>query len=783
MNRWSGKLATASDPYFQNPPGSPMSCPRLPQPLIPVPEMPSLDFPPKPPIPILDPIESNDTAPSTPQSIGTSTGLDIEEYFGLLDEDDDEDHYNNDPSRLERDLEINERVNCTIAEAEEAVLAREILSLSVTPTERKTVQFAMENNQTRVVEDYVTGDDKSEAEILTKIVYVWNTFRDFATASSVTGFEEFVLEPRMVRNSKKVVDNIETGGENIEETVGGGKNGKSVEIVPGGSSGVGSSTASTNDVLGAPVPHATQIPAMSTQTMVNILDVAPQKSEASLLDLPPSEAPSWSDWNNLLDPPVTTVETTPTPVPIVSSHDEPKPTRLVTSKLSPTQIREIKLTTSIKPEFKPRSKLSMPVTGLKDERADVENTWDMPMTPLVRIDMEKSDCPRREVENKDPFLAGLSASKKIEAISKVTKDAVIEESNRVTMSKETKAVPLKSDPIKAPPEVAPGPAESQVIHPSTVPGPSTFDAIGGSIPSPTNVSGIQSSAPIPPTQRPAIRPPVEPPVKPILVGSPATVLKTPTVTKPIVSPKPTKLASRPKSQNVLSPVVGGLVDPFLAGLQPISKKDPPARPKTPATSTASAEPNPKKLDSSSPGQKNSNYTPPDASVAGSSPPSPTSLSSSWTMVEKTKKEAPASGLASVPVRKTWFGADTRPIPPTSAPIPVVVQPSVTLVKPPCEHITTMTKPINPLQGRKLFTFELKVGSSIISTPIYELDNPRIIAEQFAREHDLESRLPDGKAVVEKIIGYFEAQFVERKAEREKRRAERRERTKIALSGE
>jgi hypothetical protein len=54
-----------------------------------------------------------------------------------------------------------------------------------------------------------------------------------------------------------------------------------------------------------------------------------------------------------------------------------------------------------------------------------------------------------------------------------------------------------------------------------------------------------------------------------------------------------------------------------------------------------------------------------------------------------------------------------------------------------------------------------------------LDDPRAVAERFAIQHDLENRLPGGKQVVEKIIGYFETQFAERKSDREKRRAERR----------
>jgi len=54
-----------------------------------------------------------------------------------------------------------------------------------------------------------------------------------------------------------------------------------------------------------------------------------------------------------------------------------------------------------------------------------------------------------------------------------------------------------------------------------------------------------------------------------------------------------------------------------------------------------------------------------------------------------------------------------------------------------------------------------------------MDDPRAVAAEFCKEHDLEGRLPDGKVTVEKIMRYFEKQFIERKMEREKRRAERR----------
>jgi hypothetical protein len=64
-----------------------------------------------------------------------------------------------------------------------------------------------------------------------------------------------------------------------------------------------------------------------------------------------------------------------------------------------------------------------------------------------------------------------------------------------------------------------------------------------------------------------------------------------------------------------------------------------------------------------------------------------------------------------------------------------------------------------------------------------LDNPRAVAESFAKEHNLESRLPGGRFTVDKIVGYFETQFADRKAEREKRRAERRERTKSVFTAD
>jgi hypothetical protein len=93
----------------------------------------------------------------------------------------------------------------------------------------------------------------------------------------------------------------------------------------------------------------------------------------------------------------------------------------------------------------------------------------------------------------------------------------------------------------------------------------------------------------------------------------------------------------------------------------------------------------------------------------------------------------------------------------------LIDPNTTKLKP-------EEKPVAP--PRKLFTFELKVGDTVVSTPVYESDNPTIVAREFAQKHDFESRLPGGKDTVEKIVVYFESQFAERKREREKRRAER-----------
>ena len=792
---------------------SPIASPQLSQP--PVSPAPPLD-PPHNSIPVPDSSESSpptdtDTAPSTPASISTSIALEIEEYLDLLEaEDEEEDRYNADPDRRKRDLEINERVNRAIAEAEEAALAREILSPRAEP--RKTVQFASEN-QIRVIEDDGVGNDVGNVEIMTGFVYIWNTFRDFATARYITGFEEFVLEPRIVREVRPSVADKKIGTEESEETVRGEKENEkdaTVEISPVDVPKVESSPSSTKDVatpvvipILQPASAPTPAPIPPPQTATNIPTPALAPKSDALSPTKPS-SPLIPSWDSVLTP-VTTTKSTTTPVLVETSHNI-QPTPHV-PKWSSAQIKEIQVTTSIKPEFKPRNSLSLaPVNVLKEvEPAAVESTWDMPTTPLIRIDMEKTETGRG-VEN-DPFLAGLSSSKKVEVKPEVNKKVVaIDDPKQVEMVEETKGPSPKYDPILVPVDkVVPVPSanvKSPVISPVSMPGPSTFAAMAGPIPSltkplitsPPQLSSIPRSGvliPVPPTPRPATKSPTKTLVKPILVATPVIPLK-PTPARPIVAPKPANLVSTPKAKPTWSPIAGGLIDPFLAGLEPTAKKEtPPARPNTPSASTDSTDSTPKKLNSpsTSTGQKLSI----DASLEAlseSAPPSPTSLSSSWTLIEKTKKEiatkdvsptAPPSTPAPLPVRRAWFNADTQPfLPPTPAP---GASPVIPATKPPSEPTTSTAKPVNPTQGRKLFTFELKVGSSIVSTPVHELDNPRLIAEQFVMEHDLETRLPGGKGTVEKIVRYFETQFAERKAEREKRRAERKERMKSALMGE
>ena len=334
INSWSGKLATASDPYFQNPPTSPMTSPQLSQP--PVSVAPLLDVPDVsisvPDSSASSPPTDTDTAPSTPDSISTALALEIEEYIDFLEAEDEEDRYTPDPGRRKRDLEINERVNVAIAAAEEAALAREILSPRVEP--RKTVQFAAEN-QTRIVEDYNGAEDYGNAEIIPTTVYIWNTFRDFATARSITGFEEFVLEPRIVRKSKPSVADKKIGTEKSEDTVRveekGDKRDKTVENALIDVPKVESTPSSTNDVaapvvIPTPAPASAPMPVVISppQTATNILTSAPEARSDVLSPAKPPSPPIQGGDCMLI--PVATTNSTPTPVPAETSHNiQPTP--------------------------------------------------------------------------------------------------------------------------------------------------------------------------------------------------------------------------------------------------------------------------------------------------------------------------------------------------------------------------------------------------------------------------------------------------------------------------
>ena len=314
-------------------------------------------------------------------------------------------------------------------------------------------------------------------------------------------------------------------------------------------------------VIPTPTPASAPTPAAipPPQTTTNIPTPSPAPKSDALSPTKPSSPPIQS-WDSVPTP-VATTKSTPTPLLIETSHNiEPTPH---VPKLSSAQIGEIKITTSIKPEFKPRNNLSLgPVNVLKDvEPADVKSTWDMPTTPLVRIDMERTETGRG-VEN-DPFLAGLNSSKKVEVKSEVNKKViVVDEPGRVEIVEEKKPSPPKYDPVMVPVDkiVAEPSAnvKSTVTSPPSMPGPFTFAAMAGPIPSltkpmitsPPQVSSIPRSGvpipvPVPPTPRPATKSPTKTPVKPILVATPVIPLK-PTPSKPTLLQNPPTWSAHPK---------------------------------------------------------------------------------------------------------------------------------------------------------------------------------------------------------------------------------------------
>ena len=869
-NSWSGKLATASDPYFQKPPGSPLATPQPTNPPPPVPEKPPLE-PPAPaetstPNDCTESVPPTDTAPNTPASITTSTAIEIEEYLDLLEaEEEEEDRYNPDPYRLQRDLEINERVNQSLAEAETAALAREIL---FNKPERKTVQFAPSPTPSPHEEEL--DGDLGEGEVMTKMVYVWNTFRDFATARSVTGFEEFVPEPRSLKEAKTATNTIpQSAARGVVELpqfiILHGKVKKLEDVAQGGiveqekrervaakadSEGtktemrekteevsVAAKVEAPKAVAQAPkvesqtkepvvvAPPPASIPTPAPTTAIKLVVTAPTPSPQPWPAVPPiklaeSHKPLVPSVAPIVQPPKVTPALPLTPKPVVEEQP-PKPAP------APQAVNYVPVPASqprLPPSTYPKLRKDLgPPNALKNrmETAKVANTWDMPNIPSVKVSMKRSGV---EDAGNDEFLEGLSASKKVEE-KPVVKKVVIEEPKPVEIDSANVTVKPPVTPV-APPSVAtevvptavltPAPAAARMklpelrlaaaaamASPPPTPGPHSFAAIATPLPKgptfsppPSGFSSAHRSGmpvPMPPTPRPAIKSPTKASIKPAAVP-----LKPILPLKPIVAPKPANLVSTPKPKATISPIVGGLVDPFLASLQPTTRREPstPVRPKTPSYSSDSADSTPKKDDSPPPtSQKGLKIeTPVNASWEESAPTSPTSLSSSWTLIEKTRKDigtkdvSPPTPPASMPTqaapRKPWFSSADAKILPLASPLTTTPTPVPTPVVAPT-HPTpdSSAKAVVPPNGRKLFTFELKVGQAIVSTPVHELDNPRAVAESFAKEHNLESRLPGGRFTVDKIIGYFETQFADRKAEREKRRAERRERTKSVFTAD
>lgn len=751
--------------------------------------------------------------PNTPASITTAIALEIEEYLDLLDEV-EEDRYSADPDRRKRDIEINERVNRSLAEAEEAALAREILSPK-SATERKTVQFAKSpmfvQSQLGISED---DEGEDEVEVDMRSVHVWNSFRDFVTVRSVTGFEDYVPEPRSLREEKRrLAGSLKSAKENTERDDKGSQ-------MP---TRQGATEIKIEGIIVTDAPKA-EAPVTRTEAVLSVppapivlpapprfAAITPPKPEDALalqesVPQPVQNAPQAPHQKQPIIPPpaVSSPATTPATIsalnssmsaPALEIEQSNKPSApIMTVRKSPCEIGQFKLATSIRPDVpRPRNKLS-PVNILRDvEPAAVESTWDMPITPLVEVDMDSKVDDRGGDAGNDAFLMGLMDSKKAEEKSEGKKCVIIEEPKKADIAEEPKlSIPSTvGNPITAAintpstvmfvPSFAPAADSASIksrprplIFASVAKPPTQKNTISFPPVSSTLRSGMPFPVPTPPIPRPAIKSP----------------------TKQTIMPNPAKYIISEKSVMKVDPVADELSNPFLIALKATAKKEvpqasSPIRPKTPAESTDSAESTPKKPDSPSTTAENSSH---DTSLTTSeslisAPPSPpTSLSSSWTFIEKAKKGVMTSGPGLPPVistqvtRRTWFGSDSQPTPttPTPTPTPTPVIPTTR----PATTNDALSKPNSSYQpNRKLFTFELKIGNSIVSIPVHELDDPRIVADRFAKDHNLEKRLPGGKATVEKIINYFEAQFTERKSEREKRRAERRQKVRNTSSAD
>jgi hypothetical protein len=720
--RWTGKLATASDPYFHSAPS------RAPTPSATTEQTESTEAAES----TKDETNSQTTeiAPGTPVSITATTAIDIEEYLELLDaEDEEENRYEGDPERLKRDWEINERVNRALEEDEEAVLARRIL------TERKV-------EKREEVEDL--GHDGREIGEMT-VYALWDSFRDFVTTRMATGFEEYVTMPRSMKpqaapqaavdEMMKILGEVEAKMEQVKAEVEQRK-----EIV--------------EEKLEKTQQHLeTSVSSVESQVTTPTADISNATPTKSLTPIPEdiknSSAPAIQQEDISLPPAVTPPAVAPEPVaprpvslPTVTLHQvtkasAPKPVRPTTIQTTQIRLRPVEPPQIPKPKNKP-----VPIIPLEDAPPIyVANTWDMPTTPRMQLDVDRGIGDTRDTEA-DEFLLGLTQSKKTgkEPTKEEKKVVVIAEPIRIEEHEEKKSSP---EPKKSIPST-----EIPVSSPVQIPGLLSFAAVATPAkptiarpPSPQR-SGVPLPIPQPPRPKPATKSPP----------------------KPIVAPKPINLASNRKG-NAVFPLVGGLVDPFLAGLEPFSRKQSPhvqPRLRTPSPSFDSADSTPRKGYSTEEKGKGVETTIPAAisqestasTPVDSFPKSPSSIitppSDAKSTLPKFLQEVPVAG----------------PSKPNTT--------TATLSIPPTPYVTPIVQSTTPApRGRKLFTFELKISNSTISIPVYEMDDPRAVAAEFCKEHDLEGRLPDGKVTVEKIVRYFEKQFVERKMEREKRRAERR----------
>jgi hypothetical protein len=741
--RWSGALATASDPYFHSPSkSSEISPTRTSTPLR---NSPSTIAASECGIDSAQPTD----IPSTPASISTSTAAEIEEYLELLDAEQEEKHrYELDPARLERDLEINERVNRSLAIAEDEILAREILSPRSIP-ERKTVQFIDHTPSPLGEEDSEDLDSK----VAMKRVYIWDSFRDFVTVTSVTGFEDYISQPRSMGGPEadKLRSRIRTAkttaeqsGENVvkmmekeelpENTL------NSEVALPTVDREEGIETKLTPDLPQNSYPPALQtaFPTTMNESRIQKLSVSVPTPTSSSPDVP--VPPASGKLNN--------IKLIEQPHPVVGRPGIPNTTALSPELVVPT-------TTKGK---------EPPVDHLKAiAPPQLLNTWNLPSAPLVKVEMSRAVSQREE--ERDEFLVGLGVTEKV-AGSEGSSSLVVRSDEKGKSNVEGISVSAEQSPIQPSTsvEILRDTAGNSIVEISV---PTDSDQVARS-PASVVVS-LQGSGDHAPTRAGM-------PIPVPATAKPKPAVKSPT--KPAIAPKPVGLskAASKKKTSPISPFVGGLVDPFLAALQPEAKKFVPSRPKTPSLSSESGHTTSDKAEVVVMGENTLKSNLSNIPAVGSA--ATIQRSQSGTTVEPTKNESPQYK----PARQSSQGVLTptpAPTPsatpiiqPTRPPVPLTLSSTSTQIAEAPTSSKSATS--NPIQGRKLFTFELKVGESIVTTPVHENDDPRGVAETFAKEHDLESRLPGGRGTVEKIVQYFETQFIERKEQREKRRSERRE---------